>query len=70
MTGKSLASETSSTLPKRIPLSDHQYVQKREALWRLAREEGPLKCKGCGYPVRLGNRERGTCDACGAKEVG
>jgi hypothetical protein len=45
------------------PLTDREFLLRRERMWREATEEGPRYC-ACGTKLRLDNRGRGVCDPC------
>jgi hypothetical protein len=51
------------------PLTDREFLLRRERMWREAKEEGPRYCACCSCKLRLDNRRRGTCDPCASKAM-
>jgi hypothetical protein len=55
------------------PLTDREFLLRRERMAREAKEEGPRYCTKCAGPektrLRLGNRRRGVCDTCWERAV-
>jgi hypothetical protein len=55
------------------PLTDREFLLRREKMAREAKEEGPRYCTKCPGPekakLRLGNRGRGVCDPCQERAV-
>ncbi len=56
------------------PLTDREFLLRRERMAREAKEEGPRYCTKCPAPektrLRLGNRQRGVCDTCWERRKG